>query len=55
MITLNYEERALLRVLTCLGPGCVSDLPQMLHLDDSIISDYIKKLKAENWLTTKIA
>jgi predicted transcriptional regulator len=47
---LNYEERVLLRAITCLGPECSSDLSHLLNLDNAIIKTYVNKLRNENWL-----
>lgn len=47
---LGYEERVILRAITCLGKRCSADLSHLMNLDQYMIDRYISGLKEKNWL-----
>ena len=48
---LTYEERVVLRGLTCLGPSCIPNLADILNESQFMIEDIVSKLITKGWIT----
>ncbi len=47
---LEYNDRVILRAITCLGEKCSSNLTHLMNLNYSLLSDYVSSLRARNWV-----
>ena len=47
---LSYEDRVILRAISCLGKQCSSDLSHLMNLDTYTIEKYVDVLKEKQWL-----
>ncbi len=48
--SLTYEDRVILRAITCLGKHCSADLSHLMNMDSYIIERYVEQLKEKDWL-----
>ncbi len=50
---LSYEDRVILRAITCLGKHCSSDLSHLMNLDMAMLQMFVESLRERNWIEKK--
>ena len=47
---LEYEDRVILRAITCLGAKCSADLTHFLNMDNYELIRYVDRLRQKGWM-----
>ncbi|MCY3413885.1 MAG: hypothetical protein INQ03_19735 [Candidatus Heimdallarchaeota archaeon] len=47
---LEYEDRVILRAITCLGKQCSADLSHLMNMDTYMIERYVAGLRERKWI-----
>ena len=47
---LDFEDRVIMRAITCLGPECSSNLAEILKMDDVMVNKHVEKILEKGFL-----